>query len=163
MSVVVQRSVQKVHQYVHDDSQQPLSKEQRPMQNMQQQFKEVSQQPLQLQQPTMGLEPSMQDIIMHPPMQDLASPPVSMRTPPNKSPSRESISAIRRAKTRALSAKKELNLYTINNSKSMSFKMSSHKTVIDSGASTSGTGQRGNLRDLRPTSCRVSAAFGETA
>ena len=130
MSIVVRRSIQMVHQYVHDDSQQPLSKEQRPMQTMQQQFKEESQQPLQLQQPTVELKPAMQDI-MHPLIQDLASPPVSMCNPPNKSPSRESISAIRRAKTRALSAKKELNLFTVNNSKLMSFKKLSHKTVID--------------------------------
>ena len=45
----------------------------------------------------------------------------------------------------------------------MSFKKISHKTVIDSGASTFGTGLRSSLRDLRPTSCSVSAAFGETA
>ena len=45
----------------------------------------------------------------------------------------------------------------------MSFKKTSHKTVIDSGASTSGTGLHSSLRDLRPTSCSVSAAFGETA
>ena len=45
----------------------------------------------------------------------------------------------------------------------MSFKKASHKIIIDSGASTCGTGLRDTLRDIRPTSCSVSAAFGETA
>ena len=100
------------------------------------------------------MQPSMQDV-MHPPMQDIISqaPIKEMCTRPIKSPDRESLSATRRAKTRALSAKKELNLLplTSKDSKLMSFKKSSHKTVIDRGASTSGTGQRGSLRDLRPT------------
>ena len=89
-------------------------------------------------------------------MADLATPePYRMRTPPAKSQSRDSVSATRRAKTRALAEKKSLNLLTVTDkdSKFMSFKKTSHKTVIDSGAST----------DLRPTSCSVSAAFGETA
>jgi hypothetical protein len=99
-------------------------------------------------------------------MADLATPePYRMRTPPAKSPSRDSVSATRRAKARALAEKKSLNLLTVTDkdSKFMSFKKTSHKTVIDSGASTSGTGLRSSLRDLRPTSCSVSAAFGETA
>ena len=110
------------------------------------------------------MQPSLQDV-MHPPLQDITSPaPIKeIRTPPNKSPNREPLSTTRRAKTLALSAKKELNLFTVNNSKLMSFKKSSHKTVIDSGASTSGTGLRSSLKDLRPTSCSVSAAFGKTA
>ena len=37
-----------------------------------------------------------------------------------------------------------------------------NKTIIDSGASTSGTGLRGKLKNLRPASCTVNAAFGET-
>ena len=108
---------------------------------------------------------STQDIL-HPPMADLATPePYRMRTPPAKSPSRDSVSATRRAKARALAEKKSLNLLTVTDkdSKFMSFKKTSHKTVIDSGASTSGTGLHSSLRDLRPTSCSVSAAFGETA
>jgi hypothetical protein len=56
----------------------------------------------------------------------------------------------------------KMNLLTVNNTM-MSFKKTSHKTIIDSGASTSGTGQRNKLSDLRPTSCSVSAAFGESA
>ena len=108
---------------------------------------------------------STQDV-EYPPMTELATPePYRLRTPPAKSPSRESVSATRRAKARALAEKKSLNLLTVTHkdSKFMSFKKTSHKTVIDSGASTSGTGLRSSLRDLRPTSCSVSAAFGETA
>ena len=130
-------------------------------------IKEEEQQTLQLEHPPMSLDSqqSTQDIL-HPPMADLATPePYRMRTPPAKSPSRDSVSATRRAKARALAEKKSLNLLTVTDkdSKFMSFKKTSHKTVIDSGASTSGTGLRSSLRDLRPTSCSVSAAFGETA
>ena len=85
------------------------------------------------------MPPSMQDV-MHPPIHDITSPaPIEeIRTPPNKSPNRESLSATRRAKSRALIAKKELNLLTVTNknSKLMSFMKSSHETVIDSDAST---------------------------
>ena len=38
-----------------------------------------------------------------------------------------------------------------------------HRVVIDSGASTSGTGARDTLQDLQPTNCSVTAAFGESA
>ena len=38
-----------------------------------------------------------------------------------------------------------------------------HKTVIDSGASTSGTGSRSLLTNLRPATCTVTAAFGDSA
>ena len=99
-------------------------------------------------------------------MTESATPePYRMRTPPAKSPSRESVSAIRRAKARTLAEKKNLDLLKVTDkdSKFMSFKKTSHKTVIDSGASTSGTGLRSSLLDLRPPSCSVSAAFGETA
>ena len=108
---------------------------------------------------------SMQDGL-HPPMRELATrEPYRLSTPSAKSPSRESVSAIRRAKARALAEKKSLNLLTVTDkdSKFMSFKKTSHKTVIDSGASISGTGLPSSLRDLRPTSCSVSTAFGETA
>ena len=130
-------------------------------------IKEEDQQPLQLKHPPMAFDSqqSTQDVL-HPPMTELATPePYRLRTPPAKSPSRESVSAIRRAKARALAEKKSLNLLTVTDkdSKFMSFKKISHKTVIDSGASTSGTGLRSRLRDLRPTSCSVSAAFWETA
>lgn len=37
------------------------------------------------------------------------------------------------------------------------------RIVIDSGASTSGTGQREILKDIRPATCHVTAAFGEVA
>jgi hypothetical protein len=37
-----------------------------------------------------------------------------------------------------------------------------HKIIIDSGASTSGTGLRNTLKNLRPATCTVNAAFGET-
>ena len=37
-----------------------------------------------------------------------------------------------------------------------------NKVIIDSGASTSGTGIRSKLKNLRPASCTVNAAFGET-
>ena len=40
---------------------------------------------------------------------------------------------------------------------------STHRVVIDSEASTSGTGIRDTLMDLRPTTCSVTAAFGESA
>ena len=97
------------------------------------------------------------------PVIDLQSPPTNdMSTPPKKSPTRVSLSALRRAKTKALEGKK-MNLLTVHDTKMMSFKKTDYKTVIDSGASTSGTGQRDSLRDLRPTSCSVSAAFGESA
>lgn len=38
-----------------------------------------------------------------------------------------------------------------------------HKTIIDSGASTCGTGLRSQLKNIRPTNVLVNAAFGETA
>jgi hypothetical protein len=38
-----------------------------------------------------------------------------------------------------------------------------HKTIIDSGASTCGTGRRDQLKNLRPTTCTIVAAFGDTA
>ena len=134
---------------------------------IQQLIKEEEQQQLQLKHPLMVVDSqqSMQDL-MPPPMTELATPePYRLRTPPANSPSRESVSAIRRAKARALAENKNLNLLTVTDkdSKFISFKKTSHKTVIDSGASTSGTGLRSSLRDLRPTSCSVSAAFGETA
>jgi hypothetical protein len=48
--------------------------------------------------------------------------------------------------------------------KSVSFADDSHhKTIIDSGASTCGTGRRDTLKNLRPTSCTIVAAFGDTA
>ena len=108
---------------------------------------------------------STQDVL-HPPMTELATPEsYRMRTLPAKLPSRDSVSAICRAKARALVERKNLDLLTVidKDRKFMSFKKTSHKTVIDNGASTSGTGLRSSLRDLRPTSCSVSAAFGETA
>ena len=37
-----------------------------------------------------------------------------------------------------------------------------NKVIIDSGASTSGTGLRNKLKNLWPASCTVNAAFGET-
>ena len=134
---------------------------------VQQPVKDEEQQQLQLKHPPMVVDTqqSMQDV-MHPPITELATPePYGLRTPPVKSPSRESVSAIRRAKARALAERKNLNLLTVTDkdSKFMSFKKTSRKTVIDSGASTSGTGLCSSLRDLRPTSCSVSAAFGETA
>jgi hypothetical protein len=74
------------------------------------------------------------------------------------------LSAIRRAALKKAEIKKELNLLTVNNNnRLMSLKAPSLKTIIDSGASTCGTGLRGTLRDIRPTSCSVSAAFGEMA
>jgi hypothetical protein len=45
----------------------------------------------------------------------------------------------------------------------MSLKKSQHKIIIDSGASTCGTGIKSQLQNIRPTSLTVSAAFGETA
>ncbi len=134
---------------------------------VQYQIKEEEHQPLQLEHPSMALDSqqSTQDIL-HPSMANLAIPePYRMRTPPAKSPARESVSATRHAKVRALAEKKSLNLLTVTDkdSKFMSLKKTSHKTVIDSGASTSSTRLRSSLRDYRPTSCSVSAAFGETA
>ena len=110
-----------------------------------------------------SLKMSADDQDMSQPVVDLLSPPINdMLTPPKKSPTRVSLSALRRAKTKALEGKK-MNLLTVHDTKMMSLKKTNHKTVIDSGASTSGTGQRDTLRDLRPTSCSVSAAFGESA
>ena len=82
---------------------------------VQYQIKEEEHQPLQLEHPPMALDSqqSTQDIL-HPPMADLAIPePYRMRTPPAKSPSRDSVSATRRAKARALAEKKSLNLLTV--------------------------------------------------
>jgi hypothetical protein len=45
----------------------------------------------------------------------------------------------------------------------MSLKKSQHKIIIDSSASTCGTGIKSQLQNIRPTSLTVSAAFGETA
>jgi hypothetical protein len=44
----------------------------------------------------------------------------------------------------------------------LSIAKNDHKIIIDSGASTSGTGLRGKLKNLRPATCTVNAAFGET-
>ena len=55
------------------------------------------------------------------------------------------------------------NTVNNNNKKFMSLKKASHKIIIDSGASACGTGLRDTLQDIRPTSCSVSAAFGESA
>ena len=115
-------------------------------------IKEEEQQPLQLKHPPMVFysQQSTQDVL-HPSMTELATPkPYRMRTPPAKSPSRESVSATRRAKARALAEKKSLNLLTVTDkdNKFISFEKTSHKTVIDSGASTSGTGLRSSLRNL---------------
>ena len=66
----------------------------------------------------------MQDV-EHPPMIESATPePYRLRTQPAKSPSRESVSATRRAKARALAERKNLNLLTVTDkdSKFMSFK-----------------------------------------
>jgi hypothetical protein len=114
--------------------------------------------------PLVLLHPPMVDTTSQPSVQDLTSTPTSrsMQTPPTKSPSRLSVSATRRAKSKAMEERHKMNLLTVNNTM-MSFKKTSHKTIIDSGASTSGTGQRNKLSDLRPTSCSVSAAFGESA
>jgi hypothetical protein len=43
----------------------------------------------------------------------------------------------------------------------MSLKKSQHKIIIDSGASTCGTGIKSQLQNIRPTSLTVSAAFGD--
>lgn len=132
-------------------------------------IKEEAPAPLTLTQPPpLGdvEQPSMQEI-MHPSMIETSSsaPTLGLMTPPAKSPSRDSVSAIRRAKARAAADKARLNLLTVNNNdkKFMSLKKASHKIIIDSGASTCGTGLRNTLRDLKPTSCSVSAAFGESA
>ena len=45
----------------------------------------------------------------------------------------------------------------------MSLKKSQHKIIIDSEASTCGTGIKSQLQNMRPTSLTVRAAFGETA
>ena len=37
-----------------------------------------------------------------------------------------------------------------------------NEVIIDSGASTSGTGLRNKLKNLRPASCTANTAFGET-
>ena len=44
----------------------------------------------------------------------------------------------------------------------LSMEAKGSKVIIDSGASTSGTGQRGKLRNIRPSTCTVNGAFGET-
>ena len=44
----------------------------------------------------------------------------------------------------------------------LSMEAKGSKVIIDSGASTSGTGQRGKLKNIRPSTCTVNAAFGET-
>jgi hypothetical protein len=48
---------------------------------------------------------------------------------------------------------KSLNLFQANHRRP-------HKIIIDSGASTCGTGVKSQLKNLRPTSLTVSAAFG---
>lgn len=86
--------------------------------------------------------------------------PVSNASVTAKSPNRLSVTKLRKS----LSPNKELNLLTVNNSqKLMSFKKSFHKIIINNGASTCGTGQRSKLCDLKPTTCSVSAASGESA
>ena len=79
------------------------------------------------------------------------TPPV---TPPPRS-SRKSTSSTKSQK---------LNLLHLtgqsHNVMAMTKKM--NKTIIDSGASTSGTGHKGQLTNIRPTKCTVNAAFGES-
>lgn len=49
-------------------------------------------------------------------------------------------------------------------SKSVSFAGdTTHKIIIDSGASTCGTGRHDTRKNLRPTTCTIVAAFGDTA
>ena len=44
----------------------------------------------------------------------------------------------------------------------LSLDVHSNKVIIDSGASTSGTGLKSKLKNIRPSTCTVNAAFGET-
>jgi hypothetical protein len=44
----------------------------------------------------------------------------------------------------------------------LSLDVHSNKVIIDSGASTSGTGHKGKLKNIRPSTCTVNAAFGDT-
>jgi hypothetical protein len=44
----------------------------------------------------------------------------------------------------------------------LSLDVHSNKVIIDSGASTSGTGHKGKLQNIRPSTCTVNAAFGDT-
>ena len=44
----------------------------------------------------------------------------------------------------------------------LSLDVHSNKVIIDSGASTSGTGLKSKLKNIRPSSCTVNAAFGDT-
>ena len=44
----------------------------------------------------------------------------------------------------------------------LSFDVNSNKVIIDSGASTSGTGLKSKLKNIRQSTCTVNAAFGNT-
>jgi hypothetical protein len=57
-----------------------------------------------------------------------------------------------------------LKLLTVTNQKHsiMSMSNDADRIIIDSGASTSGTGLKSKLINIKPTSCSVTAAFGES-
>ena len=83
---------------------------------------------------------------------------------PEKSTSSSS-SAMSPPKKSRNAPKQEYNVFKVNDNKKMlSMTMPpGHKTIIDSGASACGTGVMTQLKNLRGTSCTVSAAFGKTA
>ena len=82
---------------------------------------------------------------------------------PSKSPARRTITQIRQSHSPRPSSS-DMNLLTVNmpNHKIMSLKQDTERIIIDSGASTSGTGIKSKLLNVKPTSCSVTAAFGES-
>ena len=57
----------------------------------------------------------------------------------------------------------EINLFQVNEKHTMNLiQDESDLCIIDSGASTSGTGNRSQLRNIRPTTITVSSAFGDS-
>ena len=57
----------------------------------------------------------------------------------------------------------EFNSFTVSETKMLSFKSSAPKIIIDSGASTCGTGQASQLHNIRESSAIVTPAFGAVA
>ena len=84
--------------------------------------------------------------------------PLAEKSPKKMNPSKSSF------KKSPSSSNANLKLLTVTNQKHsiMSMSNDADRIIIDSGASTSGTGLKSKLVNIKPTSCSVTAAFGES-
>ena len=84
--------------------------------------------------------------------------PLAEKSPKKMKPSKSSF------KKSPTSTNANLKLLTVTNQKHsiMSMSNDADRIIIDSGASTSGTGLKSKLINIKPTSCSMTAAFGES-